>query len=303
MSVRRHLAANISTLSLIAAAVAFIAADGGPNSRSEAAPGSQPFAGVKAGDEREIAGIKACWCPPGRFLMGSPAGEADHQPDEAQVLVTLKTGFWAGKFEVTQGQWKRLMGPLPGGLKVAQGDDFPLHSVNYTEAEEFCRELTRQARASGELPRGWVFRLPTEAQWEYACRAGTLTATAFGDKLSSKQANFQGKSYNGAEEGPSLGRAARVGSYPANPWGLHDMHGNVYEWCRDWSHRDLPGGIDPDLSERKGQANRDGTHSRIRRGGGWTDQGLACRSARRHRFEPDRRSDHIGFRIVALPEP
>jgi formylglycine-generating enzyme required for sulfatase activity len=79
------------------------------------------------------------------------------------------------------------------------------------------------------------------------------------------------------------------------------MHGNVYEWCRDWSHRDLPGGTDPDLSARKGQANRDGTYSRIRRGGGWTDDGLACRSARRHRFEPERRSDHIGFRVVAVP--
>ena len=100
---------------------------------------------------------------------------------------------------------------------------------------------------SGDLPRDWEFRLPTEAQWEYACRAGTTTATSFGDKLSSKQANFKGKPYNGAEEGPSLERAARVGSYPANAWGLHDMHGNVFEWCRDWYHAKLPGGDDPDL--------------------------------------------------------
>ena len=106
---------------------------------------------------------------------------------------------------------------------------------------------TEIARNSGELPAAWEFRLPTEAQWEYACRAGTTTATAFGDRLSSKQANFKGKPYNGAEPGPSLGRAARVGSYPSNAWGLHDMHGNTFEWCRDWYHPRLPGGVDPDL--------------------------------------------------------
>jgi len=142
--------------------------------------------------------------------------------------------------------------------------------------------------------------LPTEAQWEYACRAGTTTATSFGDKLSSKQANFKGKPYNGAEPGPSLGRVAKVGSYPANAWGLHDMHGNTYEWCRDWYHAKLPGGVDPDLSSTKGTPNRDGTFSRVRRGGAWCDDGLACRSALRLRFEPERRYDHIGFRVVAV---
>src|SRR5213079_3360694 len=102
---------------------------------------------------------------------------------------------------------------------------------NYAEAVDFCRKLTEKGRASGELPGEWEFRLPAEAQWEYACRAGTKTATSFGDALSSTQANFAGKPYNGAEVGPSLGRAAKVGSYPANAWGLHDLHGNVYEWC------------------------------------------------------------------------
>src|SRR5262249_28759848 len=148
---------------------------------------------------------------------------------------------------------------------------------------------------SGHLPQGWEFRLPTEAQWEYACRAGTTTATSFGDKLSSRQANFQGQPYNGAEKGPSLHRASTVGSYPANAWGLHDMHGNAYEWCRDWYHPKLPGGDDPDRSAKKGTMNPDGTFSRVRRGGAWCDDGLACRSARRHRFEPERRSGHIGF--------
>ncbi len=146
---------------------------------------------------------------------------------------------------------------------------------------------------SGELPNAWEFRLPTEAQWEYACRAGTKTATSFGDTLSSKQANFKGGSYNGAEAGPALSRAAKVGSYPPNAWGLHDMHGNIYEWCRDWYHPKLPGGVDPDLYLATAS-------SRVRRGGCWMDEGWPCRSAARLRFEPERRYDHIGFRVVAV---
>jgi formylglycine-generating enzyme required for sulfatase activity len=227
--------------------------------------------------------------------MGSPPDEPERRPDEAQVEVTLTKGFWMGKYEVTQGQWKRVIGKLPGELTAAlgDGDNFPVGNVNYPEAEAFCRKLTELGRQSGDLPNDSKFRLPTEAQWEYACRAGTKTATCFGDKLSSKQANFQGEPYNGAEEGPSLKRAAKVGSYPANAWGLHDMHGNVYEWCRDWYHQKLPGGDDPDLSAVSGT-------SRVRRGGGWTDDGMACRSARRLRFEPERRYDHIGFRVAAV---
>jgi formylglycine-generating enzyme required for sulfatase activity len=261
------------------------------------------FSGSKGGDEREVAGVKLCWCPPGQFRMGSSPDEPERRPDEAQVEVTLTKGFWMGKYEATQGQWKRVVGKLPGELtaELGEGDDVPVGNVNYPEAEAFCRKLTELGRQSGDLPAGWEFRLPTEAQWEYACRAGTTTATSFGDKLSSKQANFQGRPYNGAENGPSLNRATKVGSYPANAWHLHDMHGNVYEWCRDWYHAELPGGEDPDLSSAKGTPNRDGTFSRVRRGGAWCDDGLACRSARRLRFEPERRYDHIGFRVAVVP--
>jgi formylglycine-generating enzyme len=262
------------------------------------------FLGSRGGDEREVVGVKLCWCPPGRFRMGSPPDEPERRPDEAQVEVTLTRGFWMGKYEVTQGQWKRVVGELPGELTAAggEGDDLPVYNVNYPEAEAFCRKLTELGRQAGDLPTGWEFRLPTEAQWEYACRAGTTTATAFGDNLGSKQANFKGKPYNGAESGPSLGKAARVGSYPANAWGLHDMHGNTFEWCRDWYHAKLPGGSDPDLDSAKATAarNRDGTFSRSRRGGAWTDDGWPCRSACRLRFEPERRYDHIGFRVVAV---
>jgi sulfatase modifying factor 1 len=225
--------------------------------------------------------------------MGSPAGESERRPDEEQVEVTISTGFWAGKYEVTQGQWKRLVGAFPGKFAAGEGDEFPVYVVNFAEAEGFCRKLTERARAAGKMPNGWEFRLPTEAQWEYTCRAGMTTATSFGDTLSSKQANFQGKPYNGAELGPSLKRTAKVGSYPANPWGLHDMHGNVFEWCRDWYHSRLPGGSDPDLSDKKAA-------SRVRPSGCWADDGWACRSAFRVRFEPERRHDHIGFRVVAV---
>ena len=203
-----------------------------------------------------------------------------------------------------------MVGEFPGKQPAGEGDKFPVVEVNYAEAEEFCKKLTEQGYKSGELQRGWEFGLPTEAQWEYACRAGTTTATSFGAGLSSKQANFNGaQSYNGgnggnggngAEGGPALKRATPVGSYPANAWGLHDMHGNVFEWCRDWYHTQLSGGDDPDLTARKGTVNRDGTFSRVRRGGAWNDEGKYLRSALRLRYEPERRSDHIGFRVVAV---
>ena len=256
----------------------------------------------QAGDERVVAGVKLCWCPPGKFNMGSARSEPERRPGEDQVEVALNKGFWMSKYEVTQGQWKQVIGEFPGERTAGEGDDFPVYTVNFAEAEGFCRKLTEKARASGELSAEWEFRLPTEAQWEYACRAGTTTATSFGDMLSSKQANFQGKPYNGAEEGPSLKRTAPVGSYPANAWGLHDMHGNVFEWCRDWYHWKLPGGKDPDLHSAKATATKSehGDISRVRRGGCWADEGWPCRSAFRLRFEPERRHDHIGFRVVAV---
>jgi formylglycine-generating enzyme required for sulfatase activity len=238
--------------------------------------------------------------------MGSPPTEVERRPDEQQVRVTLTNGFWMGKYEVTQGQWKQVLGKLPGEItaELPEGDRFPVGNVNFAEAEAFCRRLTGLAREAGDLPAGWEFRLPTEAQWEYACRAGTTTATTFGDRLSSKQANFRGTPYSGAERGPSLGRAAQVGDYPPNAWGLHDMHGNAFEWCRDWYHRKLPGGADPDLHDAKDSAARSehGAISRVRRGGCWADEGWPCRSAFRLRFEPERRYDHIGFRVVAAPQ-
>jgi len=148
------------------------------------------------------------------------------------------------------------------------------------------------------LPEGWVYTLPTEAQWEYACRAGTTTATAFGDSLSSKQANFNGDyPYGGASKGPNLGRTTDVGSYPANAWGFHDMHGNVWEWCSDW-YGDYPDGSASDPVGPSAGSDR------VLRGGRWDFHGQNCRSANRYRYGPDFRRYDLGFRVgfSSIPE-
>ncbi|MBL9189701.1 MAG: formylglycine-generating enzyme family protein [Opitutaceae bacterium] len=265
--------------------------------RGASAP-SDAFSGTKAGAAHTVAGIALRWCPAGKFLMGSPATEPGRRADEEQVEVVLTHGFWLGQFEITQGQWRRFR-PPPREPEAGRGEDYPVYWVSYFDAEDFCGWLTREARSRGELPAGWAFRLPTEAQWEYACRAGTTTAFAFGDRLTTRQANI-GRPYRGAPAGFPAGAATAVGSYPPNAWGLHDMHGNEFEWCRDWYHARLPGGTDPDLAERKGEPNRDGSHSRVRRGGAWMDAAEFCRSALRLRYEPERSSDHIGFRVALV---
>src|SRR6185369_5439460 len=272
---------------------------GGASCGTESAssqPGSTPGAranveGKTGGDEWEGCGVRLCWCPAGRFRMGSPLDEPGRRDDEAQVDVTFSSGFWIGKYEVTQGQWRRVVGEPQKTLLVGKGDDFPVYWVTYEDAVRFGRKLTEEAHATGRVPESWEFRLPTEAQWEYACRAGTTTAFSFGTELTTQQANF-GRWKKGQDESPTPS-AERVGRYPPNAWGLHDMHGNEFEWCRDWYHRQLPGGVDPDWSDVKGEPNRDGTYSRCRRGGAWTDEAWACRSAFRLRFEPERSANHI----------
>jgi formylglycine-generating enzyme required for sulfatase activity len=262
----------------------------------------ETFRGRSAGEERLVEGIRFCWCPPGVFLMGSPPGEAGRRTDEAQVRVTLTRGFWTAAFETTQGEWTRVMGALPArgpSEEFGRGDRYPVYWVSYLDAEAFCMALTARAIRSGSPAAAWEFRIPTEAQWEYACRAGTTTAFAFGDTLEPRQANFGGEPRLDSRRGYP-GRGSPVGSYPPNRWGLHDMHGNVYEWCRDWYHAQLPGGVDPDLSDVKGVQNRDGTFSRARRGGAWNDDWRFLRSACRLRYEPERNSDHIGFRCVLV---
>jgi formylglycine-generating enzyme required for sulfatase activity len=258
--------------------------------------------GRSPGDERLVEGVRLCWCPAGAFMMGSAPTEAGRRADEGPVRVTLTRGFWMAKFETTQGEWRSVMGTLPArgpSEEFGIGDRFPVYWVSYLDAEAFCAALTARARRAASLPDNWEFRLPTEAQWEYACRAGTTSAFAFGETLARPQANFGGEPRTDGGRAYA-GRATAVGSYPANRWGLHDMHGNVFEWCRDWYHTQLPGGVDPDLSGVKGAQNRDGTYSRVRRGGAWNDDWRFLRSACRLRYEPERNSDHIGFRSVLV---
>jgi formylglycine-generating enzyme required for sulfatase activity len=261
------------------------------------------FDGREPGEERIVESVRLCWCPPGEFIMGSPPTESGRRWDETPVRVTLTRGFWMASFETTQGEWTRVMDALPTRAPSAEfglGDRFPVYWVSYSDAEAFCSALTARARHSGSIRDAWELRIPTEAQWEYACRAGTTTATAFGDALGQHQANFSGEPRNGGQSVAAARRATSVGSYPPNRWGLYDMHGNIYEWCRDWYHTQLPGGVDPDLSGVKGVQNRDGTYSRARRGGAWNDDGRMLRSACRLRYEPERNSDHIGFRCVLV---
>ena len=252
----------------------------GAESRDRAAPAG--FAGVRPGQERSDNGLELalCWCPAGTFTMGSPPDEPDRGTNEDQVRVTLTRGFWLGKYEVTQEQYRHLIGTNPShfastgdGKETVAGLDtsrFPVEQVTWEMAVAFCRKLTEQERAAGRLPAGWEYRLPTEAQWEYACRAGTTTATAFGDRLSSRQANFTGE--YGVR---NLGHPAEVGQYPPNGWEIHDLHANVWEWCSDWYERHLQGGADP-----MGPSEA-ALPARVLRGGCWVSLAKDCRSADR----------------------
>ena len=261
-------------------------------------------AGAKAGEEwaANCLEMKFCWCPSGTFLMGSPKDELDRQDDETQVYVKLTKGFWLAKHEVTQGEWRLLMRstvaeqrdlvdktyPLP-----REGDEFPMYYVNSLEASQFCEKLTKQERAAGRLPMGWTYNLPTEAQWEYGCRAGTTTATAFGSRLDSTQANFNGNyPYNGAAKGVHKDAPVVVGGYAPNNWMLYDMHGNVCEWCSDYYSEKLPGGSDPAMLLK--------SSDRVYRGGNWSNFGGLCRAAFRVNASSELRSDNLGFRVAAV---
>jgi formylglycine-generating enzyme required for sulfatase activity len=166
----------------------------------------------------------------------------------------------------------------------------PVERVSWDDVQGFLGNLNR----AGGLPAGWKWALPTEAQWEYACRAGTTTVFSFGDSLSSREANFNGDyPYGGASEGPYLEKTVGVGSYAANAWGLHDMHGNVWEWCADWYDKTLTGGADPD-------GPNTGVY-RVIRGGSWGNYAANCRAASRNRNDPGHRSNYLGFRPALVP--
>ncbi|SVD78728.1 uncharacterized protein METZ01_LOCUS431582, partial [marine metagenome] len=155
--------------------------------------------------------MEMLWCKPGTFEMGSPPSEAGRDDNETQHKVTLTQGFWLGKHEVTQAQWKKVMGTAPSKFL---GERRPVEQVDWSDAVRFCQELTLSERKAGRIPDGWEYALPTEAQWEYACRAGTAPAYSWGNSIATSNANYSSS---------GIGQTTDVGQYAANPWGFFDM--------------------------------------------------------------------------------
>lgn len=234
---------------------------------------SRDMTGNRAGEVRAFKGIDMIWCPAGTFLMGSPANEPLRDSNERKHRVTLTKGFWIAKTETTQVLWESVMRGNPSSTK---GTDLPVESVSWHDALGFCKKLNLMSK----LPNGWQWSLPTEAQWEYACRAGTMEAFAGNLRSIGWFDDYGGE------------RLQSVGTKDPNPWGIHDMHGNVQEWCHDWYSSN---------SYTDGERDPEGPPSgvyRVHRGGSWRNFAQYCRSADRDNALPDSRSGAHGFRVV-----
>lgn len=231
--------------------------------------------------------------------MGTPLNErrrAQGNGNQAEVIIT--TGFWLGKCEVTQGQWKQVMSTQPWegkqsyhkGLK--EGSDYPAIFLTWADVDTFCSKLTAQEQKAKRLPETGEYSLPTEAQWEYGCRAGTKTRFSFGDDETQlgDYAWFQQNTQGVNEDFPH-----EVGKKKANAWGLHDMHGNVYEMCRDWFDETLPGGFDSEVTVHGQYLGR------AKRGASWLNPAFDCTSAHRVGANPKQWSYITGFRVAAIP--
>jgi formylglycine-generating enzyme required for sulfatase activity len=250
------------------------------------------------------------WIAPGTFVMGSPADEVGRHVDEVQHTVTLTKGFYMGKYCVTQGQYLAVAGKNPSYFTTGNSNGKPtrpdlkrpVEMVNWDAATNFCGLLTRLELEAARIPFGWAYRLPTEAEWEYACRAGTTTAFNFGDAIHGGMANFEDHYEYSAAVGtvhiaspsvPWLARTTTVGSYEPNAFGLYDMHGNVWEWCEDWYGRYPTGSV----TDPRGPASG---VNRVIRGGSWEYTGVDCRSAVRFTPDPAYGTDGVGFRVVLV---
>ncbi len=229
-------------------------------------------------------GMVFAYIPPGVFMMDSPLSEKNRDGDEKLHKVTLTKGFYMQTTEVTQGEWKAVMGNNPSYFKN-YGDDYPVEQVSWNDIQEFIHKLNQKAG-------GNTYRLPTEAEWEYACRAGTTTPFNTGNCLSSSQANYDGRyPYPGCSKGQYKKGTISVESFKPNTWGLYNMHGNVWEWCQDW-YGNYPSGP---VTNPTG-ANL-GTY-RVLRGGGWSNNARHTRSANRYYDSPDNGLSDTGFRLV-----
>ncbi|MFM8729224.1 MAG: formylglycine-generating enzyme family protein [Planctomycetaceae bacterium] len=273
--------------------VALTVGCGGPvvPQQSEAEPGSpaeSPPAAATGGQPKEVVntiGMKLLLIPAGTFTMGSPASEKYRYDNETQHQLTLTKPFYMGRTEVTQGQWKKVIGTetWKGAGYVQEGDDYPAVYVSWDDAVEFCKKLSAME--------GKVYRLPTEAEWEYACRGGTKTAFSFGNDEAelSKYAWWGGLFGNGNARDEKYPH--RVAQKLPNPYGLHDMHGNVHEWCSDWKdvYPSTP------LTDPRGP---DAGSFRVLRGGSWLSAPRKVRCAVRNDDTPEYRYSIYGFRLV-----
>jgi formylglycine-generating enzyme required for sulfatase activity len=277
---------------------------------AEPTPHVSPGAGKQAQNLRSeltnSLGMRFVLIPAGKFQMGSPKGETGRSRDEFEHAVEITRQFYIGVYQVTQVEYERVMGtnpsyfrPTAGGRRrlgnIRDTERFPVECVSWHDAKEFCSRLSD---LPAERQHRRQYCLPTEAEWEYACRAGARGSMPFhfGLDLSSSRANFIGSNpYGGAPKGPYPRRTAAVGAYPANGWGLYDMHGNVWEWCHDWYEADyyrMRPGKDPQGPEKSRQGLK------ALRGGAWNYNGKYCRSACRKGCPPDLRNNAFGFRVV-----
>jgi formylglycine-generating enzyme required for sulfatase activity len=237
--------------------------------------------------------MEMIFCPPGTFTMGSPTSESGRGGDETQHQVTLTNGFYLGKYEVTQGQYQTVMNGNSAGLNADpsnfKGSNRPVEKTSWEDAQIFLTRLNSIEQSAGRLPNGWKYVLPTEAEWEYACRAGTTTAYSWGNDINSSRANYNWD--GGGNDGNDSKQTVNIGQFSANPWGFYDMHGNVWEWVHDWKANYLTGA----------QTDPEGPASgsiRVKRGGSWRDGVKWLRSADRPLLDnPSFRSSHIGFRV------
>ena len=249
--------------------------------------------------------------PAGRFTMGSPPDEPERHKDEGPQHEVELRDFFLSRTPISQAQWLVVAGwqPLPGEetwlrelhpdpvskLNDAErflGHQRPVVNVSWKEAMEFCRRLS--------LRTGKHYTLPSEAQWEYACRAKTITPFHFGETISPELANYNGNyTYGDGQKGGYREQTTDADSFPANAWGLHDMHGNVWEWCADHWHSNYnkaPADGSPWINDKSNDSGR------LLRGGSWSDLPGGCRSACRGFRHPDGRRSEMGFRVCCLPQ-
>jgi formylglycine-generating enzyme required for sulfatase activity len=258
------------------------------NSRGDIISRTQGKAGVMTENIGNGVSLEMVKIPGGRFLMGSPETEAGKDSDEAPQHYVNVPEFFMGKYTVTQAQWQAVMGNNPSHFK---GKNRPVERVSWNDATKFCQKLSKKM--------GRDYRLPSEAEWEYACRAGTKTPFYFGETITPELVNYNGNyTYSNGPEGKYRKETTDVGNFPPNSFGLCDMHGNVWEWCQDIWHDNYDGAP----VDGSAWVNRGNRSLRVCRGGSWFSDPRFCRSAGRSYYDSGEAGiDIIGFRLVSVP--